>query len=59
MENMEVKKEKDEKSGGYINALWSTFEKTGSVSAYLLYNVVRDKTQKGLKVKERNNTLQK
>ena len=56
MENMEEKKDK---SGNYVNALWSTFEKTGSVSAYLLYNVVRDKAEKGLQTKERNNTLQK
>lgn len=56
MENMEEKKAK---SGDYINTLWSTFEKTGSVSAYLLYNVVREKVQKGQQTKERNNTLQK
>lgn len=56
MENSEAKKEKPD---NYVNALWSTFEKTGSVSAYLLYNVVREKAQKGQQNREKNNTLQK
>jgi len=56
MENMQEKKDK---SGNYVNALWSTFEKTGSVGAYLLYNVVKEKAEKGLQTKEENNTLQK
>ncbi len=57
MENM------DEKSGNegtsYVKELWATFEKTGSIGAYLLYNTVKDKTKSGVKGREKNNTLQK
>jgi hypothetical protein len=56
MENMEEKKDA---SGNYVNALWATFEKTGSIGAYLLYNVVKDKGEKKRKTMEKNNTLQK
>jgi hypothetical protein len=50
MENMEEKKE----SGNYVKELWSTFEKTGSIGAYLLYNTVRDKSEKTRKTKDRS-----
>jgi hypothetical protein len=51
--------EKSGKTSTYVNELWSTFEKTGSVSAYLLYNVVRESSEKESKSVEKNNTLQK
>ncbi|MGD0566010.1 MAG: hypothetical protein ABSA34_01610 [Candidatus Goldiibacteriota bacterium] len=56
MENIEGKKET---AGSYVNELWATFEKTGSIGAYLLYNVVKEKNQKTRKTTEKNNTLQK
>lgn len=57
MENLEAKQK--ESNGTYMNELWATFEKTGSIGAYLLYNVVKDRTRKTQKTAEKNNTLQK
>jgi hypothetical protein len=46
-------------NGHYEQKLWSTFEKTGSVGAYLLYNTMKEKAEKYGKSMEKNNTLQK
>jgi len=46
---METQKDMNE----YLKELWHAFEKTGSISAYLLYNEMREKSRKPQKTKEK------
>ena len=39
------------KNKGYVKELWETFEKTGSIGAYLLYNDIKRKSGKAYKTK--------
>jgi hypothetical protein len=37
----------------YLRELWQAFEKTGSIGAYLLYNDLREKSEKQGRVREK------
>ena len=39
------------KTKGYLKELWVTFEKTGSIGAYLLYNDIRKRNVKTKRIK--------
>jgi len=43
---MEKKRSKE-----YLKELWFTFEKTGSIGAYLLYNDVKKRSKKTKRIK--------
>ncbi len=45
--------ESSREASEYLKELWHAFEKTGSISAYLLYNEMREKSGKSLKSKEK------
>jgi hypothetical protein len=45
--------EKHQNLNDYLRELWHAFEKTGSIGAYLLYNDLREKTEKQVGTREK------
>ncbi|MCE5299389.1 MAG: hypothetical protein LLG37_00745 [Spirochaetia bacterium] len=53
------KSSSEQEMKNFTKEFWSTFEKTGSIGAFLLYTDIKKREERSFKSKERNNTLQK